>query len=241
MWLSLILVATNFALLLCLTEGGGKKDVPKKTTRRELLASSTSKSFRGHESEYLALVETCGDVEYETALYVDDHLYAIAVLKDDDKADTCPSFVAAHAIVSGISATENAKEILMWSSKDTAKAHFPAPSLPTGTFQFSELARAVEVAQPARLNSVYEAVSNNCADFIVDIASELEVTIDSKVVSFVAGRLLEDAGQEFVDSVRNSANYFSLFKGARSLRSEEIVTDQQLLERLVESKAMKLM
>jgi hypothetical protein len=33
-----------------------------------------------------------------------------------------------------------------------------------------------------------------------------------KIVSFVGGRLLEDAGQEFVDSVRNSANHFSLFK-----------------------------
>jgi hypothetical protein len=94
------------------------------------------------------------------------------------------------------------------------------------------------VAEPARHNSAYDAVSNNCADFI---ASELGVNIDSKVVSFVAGRLFEEAGEEFIDSVRNSANYYSLFKGARSLRSKEIMTDQQLLERLVESKAMKLM
>jgi hypothetical protein len=59
--------------------------------------------------------------------------------------------VTAHAIVSDYAATENANEILIWSSKDTTYDQ-------GSSFKLAEVVRAVAVAEPA--------LSNNCGDFV---------------------------------------------------------------------------
>jgi hypothetical protein len=110
-----------------------------------------------------------------------------------------------------------------------------------GTFQVADLASAFDKVEPGGSNNggAYDIVTNNCATYLVNLASELGVKVDNRITSFVARRLLENSGSEFVKSVRASVNYLILFQG-RNLRSAEAATDEDIVELVVNAGASKL-
>jgi hypothetical protein len=107
-----------------------------------------------------------------------------------------------------------------------------------GTFQFADMTRAFDKVEPGS-NGGYDVVTNNCATYLVNLASELGVKVDTRITGFVARRLLENSGSEFVNSVRASVNYWTLFQG-RNLRSAEAATDEEIVELVVNAGASKL-
>ena len=104
--------------------------------------------------------------------------------------------------------------------------------LPIGTFKLSDLLRAHESVDPGQ--SGYEVVTNNCANYMVALASALGVKITLPMTAFVTHRLLEQSGHLLVERIRNSANYFLLFPKDRNLRGEASdPSEEQVIELLV--------
>jgi hypothetical protein len=212
--------------------------------RRNLL-SSNSIRLSEESSEFHSYMDKCGDFEYDAALYVGEtHLVALASPKEKDAiAAGCP-FVAVHSVLSTEDNNVAAqKEIFIWEDKDEAEAFFSekGSSLYVGTFPLDDLARAYQQAAPtADGKGVYDIVANNCGAFIVNLATELGIKVDSQITAFVARRLLEDGAKEFFDSIRTSFNYFSLFEG-RSRLGMDNVSDKEIVDLLVEKHTSKLL
>ena len=87
-------------------------------------------------------------------------------------------------------------------------------SLFVGKCQLSEMASAYEKTEPTSSTSttprVYDVISNNCTLFLMNLATEMGVTVDSPVVSFAARRLFEQSGRNLASRIRSSVNYLPL-------------------------------
>ena len=213
-------------------------------TRRRL--SGADRAFAGDEPEYLEYLEQCGDYEYEAVLFVDSHLHGVVSPKEEAVEAGCP-FLVVHSTFQGDAPAR--KEILFFEDKESGESLFAdgnlkQGSLSMGTFQLHELARAYDKVDPNAIHgSGYDIVTNNCGAFMVNLATHLGLTVDAKVTSFVARRLLEDSGKQLVDTIRSSAQYLKLFGDTdndRHLLRGESASDQELVEALVESHAAKL-
>jgi hypothetical protein len=133
----------------------------------------------------------------------------------------------------------------MWDNVEEGLSMFSEEeSLPIGTFKLADLAQAYEDTpdddvSAGRGGGVYDLVTNNCATYMVKLASTLGVKIDSRITSFVARRLIEESGKDLADKIRNSMHYFSFFGDRRNLRSSAgqqetyEASDQELVEALV--------
>ena len=191
------------------------------------------------EPDYHAYLETCGALEYDTSFYVAEntHLYAVFSPKEEAVAASCP-YVAVHSSFNQRKGFQ--KKFIIWEDKEKGKGEFEDGGfIPVGTYKFSELTRAFEDAETSP-SSVYDVVTSNCGNFIVSFASNLGVKIDSQVTSFVARRLIEVAGEEFSNSIRESSSYLSLFDGHhRHVRAENL-NDDELVTLLVEKHAAPL-
>ena len=204
---------------------------------------SAQSSLKSDKEYYRSTIDRCGDFDYDTHIYVKDHLYAIASPKEKAVAEGCPYFVT-HAVF-GDDVDPNSpakKEILVWKDKHQGEVLFSEKSilaglLHMGIFKLSRLAEAVEKADPSP-GGAYDIVTNNCGSYMINLASKLGVMIDANVASFVARRLLEKSGKALADRIRRSMNLLSLFHG-RHLRSES-VGDNELVHLLVESHASRL-
>jgi hypothetical protein len=191
------------------------------------------------DDDYDSYLSDCGPFEYNVALYVDEstHLYAVAFPKEDAAAAGCPLF-ATHSIVQlhGAPAT---KELLVWDDVEQGRNMFDNDGLiSVGAIKLADMARAFEKVELGSKGG-YDIVTNNCATYLVNLASELGVKVDTRITGFVARRLLENSGSEFVNSVRASVNYWTLFQG-RNLRSAEAATDEEIVELVVNAGASKL-
>jgi hypothetical protein len=208
---------------------------------RRLLTSGYS--LRREDDGYANLLGGCAAFEYDAAIYVDQdtHLYAVGFPNEGATAAGCP-VVATHSIVPLHNSATATKELLIWHDIEQGRNMFDKDGFVfVGTFKLADMARAFEMAEPGGSGSVaYDVVTNNCAVYLVNLASELGVKVDTRITAFVARRLLENSGSQFVESVRSSANYLSLFKG-RNLRSAEAATDADVVELMVNAGASKLL
>ena len=207
-------------------------------TRRRLLGADVA--FDGDEPEYREHLEKCGDYEYEALLFVDSHLHGVVSPKEEAMEAGCP-FLVVHAVFEGTA--PGRKEILFFDDKQSGEYLFAdgklaEGSLPLGIFKLHELARAYDEAD-AGSEASYDIVSNNCGSFMVDLATKLGLTVDTKVTSFVARRLIEDSGKQLAEMIRSNLKNLSPF-GDRHLLRGETATDEELVEALVESHASGL-
>ena len=199
--------------------------------------SASATSFQGTEPEFRAHTVACAGYDYDSFLFVDSHLYAVASPKEDAVTAGCP-FVVVHAILQDHSG-EARKEILIWEGKEEGLSVFPeTESILIGTFKFSELVRAYKEADPSAGSSSYDLIGNNCGNFMVSLGARLGVKIDSRVTTYIARRLLEESGKALVNRLTTNVNYKSLFK-SRHLRSKP-ATDEEVVKLLVETQASAL-
>ena len=221
--------------MVCPPNDDGKCNFYDCRPRRRL---TTGTSFRGDEPEFRAHVDTCGAYDYDSFLFVDTHLYAVAAPKEKATAAGCP-FVVVHAILEDHNGAAARKELMVWEDREEGQALFPEDdSILMGTYQFSDLIRAYDETDPSVDGAYYDIVSNNCGNFMVNLGSKLDVKINAGLTTEVARRLLKQSGKAFVEKIRSNVNYYSLFQG-RHLRSDQ-ATDEEVMELLVEAHASKL-
>ena len=196
------------------------------------LKEKSDLTFAGNEDEYQEFVDACGEHDYEVSLYVGDtHFSGIAVPASNDISAACPSFVAAHVVFDEDEPAT--KELLGWYNKAEGMAHFPKESAPIGTFKAKDIARAFETAEPSGTGS-YELLTNNCANFLINMANVLSVKVDSTITAYVTRRLLEDSGNALVDKIKESA-YFLSYSDGRHLRGD--IHDKELVQLVVDARA----
>ena len=195
----------------------------------------------GDGEEYRKYADVCADYDYDTAIYVNKHMFAVASPKEEAVASGCP-FLVTHALMGEDTPR---KEVLVFLSREernsflTGESHLEDGMYHMGSFQFSDLYRVLDETEfTEHNNGVYDIVVNNCGNYMVKLASSLNIKIDSQVTNFVAHRILAASGKDLMDKIRSSANYFSLFHG-RALRPET-VPDKELVELLVEASASGL-
>ena len=217
--------------------------------RRRLLLETADTFVQNDndDDEMQTLVKECGEYDYETRLYVDSHLYAIASPMRDAETAGCP-FVVTHSVYTGEEesggGTTN-KEMHIWTDKTKGETYFAdglllEGSMRTGTFKFMDLVRAYQEADAGGGGGdVYNVVTNNCGHFIVNLAKALGIQIDASMMAFVVRRLLQKSGKYLVARIRSSVDYSSLFEGHRHLR-EESATDEKVVELLVQRQALEL-
>ena len=203
--------------------------------RRQLKGSDTF--FNGDEPEYQAHIEKCGEFDYDALLFVDDHLHGVISPKEEAVEAGCP-FLVVHSRFEGPSHGPARKEILFFEDKESGETLFAngglsQGSVQMGTFTLEQLARAYDEVDASEDES-YDIVKNNCGNFMVNLASKLDIKVNAEVTSFVARRLLQESGKQFVESIRNNVNLSFLFQGDRRLRGD-IATDEELVEALVDS------
>ena len=217
-------------------DGGGKRGGSGKRVRRSRnLISKYSVAVEKDHPDYRAIASSCGDFEYEGALYVDKHLYGVAIPQADAAYAGCP-FIVTHAnFVDDDSAAE--KEMLFFDTKKVGQRFFGEEgTYVIGKYKLSELLRAFEKADPA-VAGVYDVLTNSCANYMIELAQGLDAKIDSQVTAFIAKRLLESNSKEILDNVRNHMDFSSFF-GDRNLRAD--IGDEELIEMVVESQAASL-
>ena len=89
----------------------------------------------------------------------------------------------------------------------------PVPSRPWSplphVYRLSEMAAAFEKVDPKVTASSgrYDIVLNNCATYLVDLASAMGVHIDGRIISFAARRLVASSGVHVFDAIRQSMSF----------------------------------
>ena len=190
--------------------------------------------FHHDEESYYRdyLLERCGSFGYEASVYVDGHLYAVAVPGEEALAAACP-LIAAHALFRERD-TPATKQLLIWDDYPNYNDSVVSGALSLGTSKLSELLGAYTETDPDTARG-YDVLSNNCGNFVVDLASHLGLEIDARVKSFVVRRLIEESGTKLAHKIRSHLD-FSFF--GRRLRSESRTDDDEtLVELLVEKTA----
>ena len=189
------------------------------------------------DPEYKTVLEKCGDFDYSGYIHVDAHLYALGSPQEDAIKSGCP-FVVAYSKFDSDKIAH--KFISIWNDHKEGEDMFEKDgSLYIGTFKLNKLAQAYQDTDPS-VAGRYDVVSNSCADFVLGLGSNLGVKVDSRITSFVARRLVQVAGQELFDSIRQSLGFLSLFKQDRHLRASDTpLTNDQLIDLLVETHATR--
>jgi hypothetical protein len=170
------------------------------------LLSTTAYPLSCEDDGYEKFLGNCGQFEYDVSLYVDKvtHLYAVGFPKED--ATECP-MVATHAIVHLHDGAPATKELLIWGDVEQGRNVFDQDGfISVGSFTVADMAQAFEKVEPGGSSNggAYDMVTNNCAVYLVNLASELGVKIDMRITGLVARRLLENSGSQFVESDRAS-------------------------------------
>ena len=181
------------------------------------------------DESYRDYLEKCGHWDYEAAIYVDGHLYAVASPGEDARAVGCP-LMAAHALFREHD-TPAAKQLLIYPNDDSIFAE----TLSMGTFKLSKLLGAYQETDPDTASG-YDVLTNNCGNFVVGLASHLGLEIDARVKSFVVRRLLEESGSKLANKIRSHLD-LSFFYGRRLLSESRTTDDESLVELLVEMTA----
>ena len=198
--------------------------------------------------EYQYYVDTCGDFEYDVSIVVDTHFFGVAVPLENAVASGCPRLVT-HAVFddsSSVAFGDNYKKqvSICTNVKEFTSLFSGEDSLPVGTFKLSELVRAHENVDPnldAERRAAYDIVSNNCAEYMIALASELNIKVDNRIISFVAARLLKHASRDFFKQIRTSLHLSGVDR-RNLLRSESIgsIADKELIDMVVRKRVSEL-
>jgi hypothetical protein len=183
------------------------------------------------EQEYdTERMQACADYDYEGHLHVGDaHFFVVAVPGAVAKNAGCPA-MAAHAVYESEDRVP-IKQGLIWNDPEECQSHFEE-SLYIGTWRLETLLEAAEQAEHTRPGS-YNIITNNCANFLLDIMRKLEVKINAKMTSYVTRRLLQNS--PVVKGIREA--YKEVF-GSRNLRGEgDDMSDEDLIQLVVETRA----
>jgi hypothetical protein len=212
-----------------------KSDECNQRRTRSLMEKTFTKRLYGDEPEVQDYLDACGAYSYEGLIYVDSHLHAVASPGEEAVNAGCP-FIIAHSVFDDLTSPAY-KEVLIWDDKEQGEAVVKGGSLSIGTFKLADIAQAYQQASPnAKGAKAYNIMTNNCGNFVVNLASLLGVKVDSKLTSFVSRRLLAKSGTVLFDRLRSSIADFS----GRHLRHEDEATNKDLVERLVDSQASVL-
>ena len=206
------------------TEGEGDR-------RRRKLEKTSRVLKEGEEEE---IIHACKDHDYEASLFVDSHFYAVAIPSEDAASAGCPMLVT-HADFETVAA--NAKrELRVLDDLQEGKKLYKE-KLPIGTFKLSELHGAIKEADPEAAGK-HDILTNTCANYMIELAGNLGVPVDTTMISYAGRRLVEHKTERLMNYIRNTIDVSSLFEG-RHLRVQE-VDDDELLSRLVEQVASEL-
>ena len=202
-------------------------------------------SFEGDEEEFLSLVGKCASHKYQVHLHVTNHLYAVLSPTENAIIAGCP-YMVAHAIVGDREDSMSLvarKELLLWNNREELEElHPPANAFLIGTFVLQDLLEAYHSAEVKNVDHLhYDAFSNNCSNFLINVAKQLGIEIDSTITSFVTRRLVDNAGTDLIKKIRNSAYpYLNSLFPSRHLREIEKISDEKLIELVVEARAREV-
>ena len=217
------------------SKGSSKRSSKGKGSRN--LVADNAMPITQNDPDYRAIARTCGDYDYQGALFVDTHLYAVAIPQEGATFAGCPFFVT-HSIFASESHVA-VKELVVFDNARVGEEFFgPEGTYVIGTFKLSKLLSAYEHTDPGAAG-VYDALTNTCGNYMIELAQAIGAQIDTQVTSFIARRLVESNSKAVLDRVRRHINFSSLF-GDRHLRVED-VSDKDLVERLVEAQASSLL
>ena len=208
---------------------------PTPARRRELVEAELVDST---EKQAAAVLQECGDHDYDIYLHITGHLSVLAVPGREAKQVQCP-YIMAHAVISD---TVARKELELWNEQKSFEEFYPTEgsvflaSRPLKVFSSAYL--DAEVTSPDI--AMYDAVKNNCANFAISLGSKLDIKIDEHVTSFITRRLLEENGQDLAEKIRKSLHFPSLLAG-RGLDREEVVSEEDLVQILVKMTANELL
>ena len=222
--------------------GGGKKGGEsgsgsgKRARRSRNLISKYSVVVQEDDPDYRAIARSCGDFEYDGALYVDTHLYGVAIPQAAAAYAGCPFIVTHSNFIDENSQAE--KEILFFDTKKVGQRFFGEEgTYHMGKYKLSTILNAFAKADPAAAG-VYDVLKNTCANYMIELAQGLDAKVDSQVTAFVAKRLFESNSKEILENIRNHMDFSSYF-GDRNLRAD--IGDEELIEMVVESQAAPLL
>ena len=219
------------------TQAPPTEPIPQRRARD--LKQVSNLFFDGTEQEYKQLVDSCGDHDYDVSLYVSDtHFFGMATRETKVVDNICPSLIVTH--VDFDEDGPATKELLGWFDKTEGMIHFPKKSAAIGTFKVKELTSAFESAKPSGVGK-YDYISNNCADFMINMANELGVKIDSTITGYITRNLLEDSGSALIEQIKESASFLSFFEGRRLRAGMPDLRDDRVLELVVEGRASDIL
>lgn len=176
------------------------------------------------------LLESCVSYDYESYLFVDTHLYGLAIPASAEAIQAGCPFLAIHA--NFLSHTGHVqKQLLVWRSVTEGQLQFPSEyQYPMGVFPLHVLLEAFEQTPLPQQSKIYDIVSNNCALYLVQLAKRLNITIDRHVAGFVAARLWQENGDSLLQAIRSSVNYQSYFGGTSvEKKDSELVVVEELV------------
>jgi len=226
--------------------------------RRKLQGADFAVDLDGnqdHQELNRATLDRCGNLTYDGYLFVTSHFYAVAVPQRQAEEANCP-FLVSHSYFDSEQAKPE-KQLLYWETKEEGESRFAdgalyQKSIPIGSFHLDQLARAHQEVQ-LNLELSYDLFRNNCANYVIGLAHELQVKIDAHVTTFVARRLVEESGSQWVDSIRNNMLVqwslqsfwewlYQWFLGMDSdADSSNVSEEQTVVQQLVEAQASELM
>ena len=83
----------------------------------------------------------------------------------------------------------------------------------------------------------YDVVTNSCANYMIHLAKNLGLKMDSHVSIIVARRLLEHTGGKLLGRIQSSAHLLTLMGWERRLGKQNSMSERELVELVVEENA----
>ena len=141
----------------------------------------------------------CGDDQYDSYLFVDDHDHVsiFAEPTGGDESTVCPSLYF-HLT------NPDSKEVLEISKDYVSAQDHESMLFATGTFQLVDILRAYD--QVKTTTDKYDVVTNNCATIVLDMFCSLGVDVDDEMLTWTAKHLLttEESTEKMFVLMRDS-------------------------------------
>ncbi|CAJ1965714.1 unnamed protein product [Cylindrotheca closterium] len=228
--MKLLSAAFIAALFVPCIDAGIRSEV--ENARRGLLSKLEDDGWAG-------VLQSCSEVEYETSLFVDNHVFVVSTPVIKHYSD-CPSLAMEQGapFAKPTDTDFGVRSVNVHNFTSTKKE----PHLSIGTFPLSQIAAAFHNAQAKALSDPdsmknYDPVMQNCGDFAALMMTLLEIDdFDHEKVQFIA-KQLQKRHPTFIRSVRISPKTVNLLPS--NTKVDEL-TDLQLLELLVEYKVKHL-
>lgn len=194
------------------------------------------------DDDWIEILQSCSEVEYETSLYVQKHVFVVATpVKNNNLHPDCPNIAMDQAMDQNDADHQirnvNVHNFTLLNGVDP----ITQPHLSIGPFSLAEIAsafhnvRAHVAADPNRMKH-YDVVMENCGDFPARMMTFLNVDFDKEMVQFLANQL-QRTHRTLARDIRTNPNAVNLLTNSSRL---DALTDLELIELLVESKVKHL-